>query len=512
MVLTINSIYTKIILAGLFFSALFIICAGSSNADALSNAKNTISTSRPSASTPLSANAAAATQVSVFDNKSRFLASDSAKLIETSTGKIADAATNVASQSSALTTVYFSEALTGAAGAEVLYVPITAMHTVQFSTTSYALTLNDDIVLTFPALSTGDANNAASPSASTFQFNSVVAGTGGRDNVKVFDDAGEITAGVTITQTAPSAGNGGKININIDAGAGTIAIGSVIKIYLGCSSATSASCSTQVPRIINPTKTAAAGTADSWKVNIDVQESAASNASRDIATVAIGTIESVTIRATVDPTLSFTLTGIANATAMNTGNSGCSDNETTNSGIASEVNDVNLGILANTPGADTKVGNISAQRINISTNGANGFALTATASSSLLAPETGFFLNANTTSASFPSDSTDFFGLHVCGNDVDTSWVEGTPGGGADCDTHISGSAATECEYAWPSVNASPSTSALSIASDTVGPIGSGTGETGDGIISISYAAGTDATVPPGSYRSIITYVATPAF
>jgi len=491
-------IFTVCILLGSFLIVKHVY------ADTLTNAKNTLTTSRPSASSPLSANLGATdANAAVFDNGSFFLASDSAKVIRTSTLGIIDSATNVSSQSAALTTVYFGEAAGTAAqaGTDVLFVPITAMHTIQF-TVIQAIPVNGNIIITFPTLTSGDADNDASPSATTFQFNNLVTGTGGRDNIDTFDDSSDISANVTITETEPSAGVGGSLSFNLDSG--TIAAGSVVKIYLGCTSSTSSSCSTQIPRIINPTKSAAAGTADVWKMSIQTQDDG--DVDLDNATVAVGTIESVTVRATVDPTLSFTITGIPNATAVNNGNStGCSQTETTNAGIDASATEVNLGLLANTPAADAKVGNIAAQRINISTNGANGYTLTATSSGTLINPATGFFLESSTTPAAFPGDGSDWFGIHACGLDVDAAtWVEG--GSGTACDTEPNGSTATECFYGWPT-----QTSAITLASDTTGPIGNSV-VAGNGITSVSYAAATDALIPPGEYRTIVTYVATPAF
>ena len=49
------------------------------------------------------------------------------------------------------------------------------------------------------------------------------------------------------------------------------------------------------------------------------------------------------------------------------------------------------------------------------------------------------------------------------------------------------------------------------IAQDTTGPIGNGV-PAGNGLVSVSYAAAQDVTLPPGEYQTVITYVATPSF
>lgn len=467
------------------------------HAATLAGAKDTITTSRPSPSTPLSANAASgAYQVSVYDNGSRFLASDSAKLIRGST--LIDSAITIASQSAALTSVYFSDALgaAGQNGTDVLFFPVTAMHTIEFTVINTVPT-NGDIVITFPTLSANDADNDASPSATTFQFNNLVTGTGGRDNIDVYDDTTDISANVTITETEPSAGNPGVISINVDSG--TIAAGSVVKIYLGCTASTSSSCTTQAPRIINPTKTATAGTADIWKIKIATKDS--SGIVLDDATVAIGTIETVEVRATVDASLSFSISGVSNGSAVNSGNTtGCTATETTNAGITPTATVVNLGTLANTPSTtNTKISNIAAQLITITTNAANGYTLTATSSGKLQNYQSGFEIASNTTPQEFPSGS-HFFGINACGLDVNTStW------GSASCNSYITGSS-SPCKYGWPTP-----TTAITLASDSTGPVGN-TITSGNGLISVRYAAGVDARVPSGEYQTAITYVATPTF
>lgn len=488
------------LLVGIF---LLLILPSKTFAASLTGAKDTITTSRPSPSSPLSANAASGDAlVSIFNNGSRYLASDSAKLKRTSTVADVDPATIVASQSAALTTVYFGETLgaAGLAGIDVLFVPITAMHTIQFTTVN-ALPANSDIVLTFPTLTAGDSDDDASPSATTFQFNNLVSGTGGRDNIDVFDDSTDISANVTITETEPSSGAPGILLFNLDSG--TIAGGSVVKIYLGCSASTSSSCSAQVPRIINPTKAAAAGTGDRWKINIQTEDN--NDVALDTATVAVATIESVQVFATVDPTLTFTIAGISNGTAANNGNTtGCGNTETTNSGISATATVVNMGIVANTPTSiDTKVSNIAAQLLTVTTNGSGGYALTATSSGPLRNPGSGFDITSSTTPAVFPN-GTPWFGIHPCGLDVTAAtWSTGSD---QSCNTYITGSTGDICKYGWPT-----QTTALSLASDTTGPIGNSIAA-GNGLVSVEYAAGVDVTVPAGVYQSIVTYVATATF
>lgn len=480
-------ILLKLALPVVIFVGILLV-APNTHAASLSSLSDTITTSRTSPSSPLSATAASgSTNVSIYDNKSRFLASDSAKIITTATGVFVGNAVTVASQSAALTKVFFVGATSAGANADaqVLMTAISAMHTLQFRVPN-SVPASGKIVLRYPTLATGDANNAASPSATTFQLNTVVTGTGGRDLVKAFDDSTDITANVTITSSNPSAGTSPTITLTLD-GSTTIAADSVVKVYLGCSTATSSSCSVQSPKIINPTKTAAAGTGDSWVLSIVTQDSGSIDI--DTGRTAIATIESVQVYANVDPTLNFSITGIGNATAINTGNAtGCTNTETTNSGVAATSTVIDLGTL------NLARINIAAQRINITTNAVNGYALTATSSGSLINPSTGFNLQDDPTlPGTALTAGTTQYGFHACGLDVNgTNWGTGATGGG------------TGALYAWPTA-----TAGLTLASDSTGPI---TGSGGNGITSVGYAATIDANVPAGTYQTVVTYVATATF
>src|SRR3989344_8094911 len=128
----------KRILAALFFIFAFtLLFSKKTFAADLVNVKDTITTSRPSASSPLSADVSSGdSDAAIFNNGSFFLASDSAQIINGTTGDLVDTSTIVASQSSDMLTVYFGETVGNNAGAgvDVLAVPITALHTIQFTT------------------------------------------------------------------------------------------------------------------------------------------------------------------------------------------------------------------------------------------------------------------------------------------------------------------------------------------------------------------------------------------
>lgn len=472
---------------------IFFAITGKIEAASLTGASDTLSTSRPSPSSPLSANASSSDgSLTIFDNASRYLASDSGILIQKGTTNIIKTGIPIASQSSTLTSVYLAGTVgAGAgAGADVLMVPITAMHTVQF-TAATTIPIGGTIVIGFP----GSANNTASPSASTFAFNNLSTG-----NIKANFSAG--TGACTFSVSAPT--------ITCTVGTGAVNAGTTVTILIGCSSNAGASCSTQVPTLINPTKgNQTAGSADVWKITIRTTDGASD---LDSSTVSVGTIESVTVRANIDPSLTFTISGVNNATAVNNGNAtGCLQTETTNTGINATATEVNLGTLSNSPTAtDTKVGNIAAQLITVSTNAANGYALTATSSGHLRNPSTGYFLSDAILPQAFPASGANFFGFHACGldtynSDIGTTFWNTTASNTA-CNSYISGSTGNICKYGWPTTS-----SQILMASDTTGPIGNSL-VAGNGLTSVSYAAGADAGVPPGQYSTVVTYVATPAF
>src|SRR5690606_9365897 len=99
-------------------------------------------------------------------------------------------------------------------GADVLLFPITAMHHIRF-TIATAIPTDGEILISFPALLAGDANNEASPSASTFQFNNMDTDAG--TLIKIVDDGTDITSDTTLTATNPAGGGDSpEILITID--------------------------------------------------------------------------------------------------------------------------------------------------------------------------------------------------------------------------------------------------------------------------------------------------------
>lgn len=445
----------------------------------LSLVKDTITSSRPSASTPLqTALSATDTQATVFDNLSRFIASDSARLMQGTPQDMIVASMSAANTpASGQRIVYFTGAIAEAHTAgSVIRTPVTAKHTISFSTT--ALPASGKVQITFPV---GDTADQSSPSATGFSFNGLSQGGGIATNI--------YAQGITVnaaTGCQPTASTGTiecTLSSAFAGGAVTITVG-----YL-------------TPALVNPTKTAAAGTADTWAVIIKTLDN--NSVLLDSVRVKIGTIDSVEVYATVDPTFSFTIAGKTTGAAVNVGNTtGCTTTETINTGISSSPTDVNLGTL-------TAAGvNVSSQLLTITTNGAGGYVLTATSGGHLLNPETGYWINdaqqtptANDTPAPVEiSTGTTAFGIRPCGLDVTAAtWSDG------DQNCVTAGTPGT-CQYANPST-----TFYYTLAQDATGPIDNSVAA-GNGLVTVEYAATISGVVPAGFYRTYLTYVATPTF
>jgi len=480
-------ILSRLFFIGISLFLFLLISRQTVSAATLGSVSDTITTSRPSASAPLVFDQAAATQsATVVDNKSIYLASDSA-LFMPDTGETMTVGVNLASESASVNSqrvLYFTSNITNAhhKGDDV-QVPITALHVIKFTTQS-VIPVNGKITLTFPALTSGDANNAASPSATTFQMNGLASG-----QIKIASGTSDVSGNFTITVNNPSSGT--SPTVVLSANTTTIAAGTVIKIFLGCSAIdANPNCTTQVPRIINPTKTATAGTADTWSINITTTD--VSNAvDLDTGKAKIGTIESVSVSANIDPSFTFTIAGIADNTDLNSSSyCGAShEKDTTNTGISPTATDVNLGTVNST------ASNSAAQLITIASNAVSGYSLTATSSGHFINPSSGSFLpNAQ-------GDPT--------ANDtpVPLSMTVGTPSYGITaCDA--GGKVATGT---W-GVNgdlrfANPSSAYLyTLVNSSAQPVSGG-----DKIV-IIYRANVSTQTPAGIYRTVETYVATPIF
>lgn len=435
----------------------------------LTNVSDQVSTSRPSPSSVITGQFPGG--VAIGNNGSRFLASDSAKLLNLSTGAVAQTH-NVSFQSSDLLNLYFTSNPSALpSGTHVATAPITAMHTIKFTTVS-TIPAGGDIVISFEGL----GNSTASPSATTFAFN-----------------------GLTSSQIAVNNATCGTWNVTApDITCTTSSIvnpGTTITFLIGCTSQSGGNCTARAPRLINPTKSANAGTADLWKVDVTTRDGSDAELDKGIAT--IGVIDAVEVQAEVDPTLTFTITGVSNGTALSSLASGCAD--TVNTGSNSTSTLVDLGILSN---GQIK---LAAQELSVSTNASGGYVISATTSGQFINPSTGYFirgLNGNTAltnndtpaPATFGASGTEGFGISPCGSRVNTTlW-------GSGATAFSSGS-----KYSNP-YNSGTNSYYATLASFT----GSSGVSLDDTVV--RYAATVSGTTPAGIYRNNITYVATATF
>jgi hypothetical protein len=478
------------------FSFIFILLIGFSfvqkiNAASLSGVSDKITTSRPSASASLQVDQAANdTSVSVVDNGSIYLASDSA-ILQTDTGQSQSVAI-VASMSGQVAgtpntrTVYFNGGVTNThhKGTAVL-VNITATHVIQF-TTAGAIPNGGKIVITFP----GAAANTASPSATAFSFNNLQNSAVKCYPVSACNGISIAAPSITLTTNALQSG------------------GTTIYVLIGCTAQSTGTCTTFAPALINPTKSAVAGTADTWKLTINTTDSGGGII--DSSKTIIGTVESVQVQASIEPTLTFTIAGLANATGYGAGGTGVTQcgTEASNSGIDSTATTVNLGILIS-----TQI-NKAGQTLTVTTNASQGYAITATSSGHFINAATGIWLadanvgnpaNNNSLSANDTpvpaaiTAGTPAFGISPCGPDVPTS----SPNWGGTGQTVAAGALFSN---PW---NTGTNGFYATIASYTGGAV---SGNLTHGTTVIRYAATPAGNTPAGTYSTVLTYVATPTF
>jgi len=462
---------------------------GAQKALALSlvNSSITLSTSRPSPSSPLNLAVdplpIGSSTVTVFNNVSTFLASDSAKFFKNAA--FSENAT-VATTSADKLTAYF----TGTTGvvqnkASVLAVPITAMHTVSF-TPQTAIPIGGKIIISYPVSNNfaGSDLNQASPSANTWMFNGLAQAT----DVQMKPSAGTSTCAWVITG-ATNGSNNQTPTLTCTVATAAISAGTVVNVYIGCTAATYASCTTQKPLLINPTNTSLRGTASIKNVQIVTQD--ASTNILDSASLKAGNIESVFVVAHVDPTFTFVIDGVAASTDMHqAGTCGATyANISTNSSYASTPTEVNLGTI-------TAAGNTyAAQKMTLTSNTGVGYAITATSSGFLLNPPNGsYIVNAQG---------------NVTANNTPIPAIISTAGGGGygitPCDANSRVNASTWGRATPLFANSSPN------FYYTLVDYGGSPAQAGDVIYSI-YGARAGNTTPPGDYWQILTYTASVTF
>lgn len=480
----------KFLLTATLFLSFLLLSPEAVKADTLTNAKDTISNSRPSAISTIGVGASSGTTKLILANmttspfsQARYIASDSALLLG-APGSLE--VINIASMSaiSGTTAALYTTAATTQnhnIGSTVMMAS-TAQHVISFRTVQ-PVDSGGKISIYFPV---GNSTNTNYPSFNGFSFNQLTTGNA----TSYLSASGATCSSWTVTPAS------GLIQCTLGAAINTP---TTITINIGLASTS--------PVLINPAKTNTVGSQDAWTITLKTIDSAGTE--KDSAKIRIATIEAVEVYATVDPYINFTIAGINNGANYNTNNAGCTMSGTTNSGFDSSANQVNLGVL----GAAQI--NTAAQLLTVATNANNGYTLTATSSGHLVDNAIGYWIadvqttptDHNTPDPVAIDSGTTGFGIHPCGEDANTASPDWS--GSADQTCVIdSGVPSTECLFANPSP-----TFYYTLATDTTGPIGSGSVDgVNDGKTTVVYAATISNVVPAGTYHTTITYVATATF
>lgn len=483
-------VINRVILVSTLSLSFFFV--SSNPAHALVSIKDTISTSRPSAASPLSAAALTTdSTLSIYNNGSRFLASDSAKIMRGNGVQIV-APFTIASQSAALTTLNLTAALGTAAQqySDVVVTNVTATHTVAFQV-EQAIPIGGHIRITFP----GAGLSTASPSATEFSFNGLATGGGAFNGSTVHVMTNNVTCGTSSTIVAPY--------LDCVTTTAIVSAGTTVTFLIGCTAQTAGVCTTFSPKLINPTKTpgSTAGEADTYRLTIQTQD--ASAVPLETGSTRIANVEAVQVYATVEPSLTFTITGLTSAdnNATVATSTYCGSETSVNTGIDSTATVVNMGVLTN-----GQV-NRSAQKLRVDTNSASGYAITATSSGKLLDSGTGWFitdansanstgLTANNTPApAVITAGTPAYGISPCGIHVPTV----TPNWGG---TNVTTTTGARFSNPW---NTSTNGFYATIASYTGGAVS-------NAVTVVRYGATVSSTTPAGTYISSLNYVATATF
>ena len=355
-----------------------------------------------------------------------------------------------------------------------------AMHTISFTTTQ-TIPTNGRILISFPALINNDVNNSASASASTFQLNGL---TGLQ--IKITEGNADLTATTTIS-TTNSTGAGSSPSISITNNGSSIAANTVITVYLGCTQTNGVTCTNTQATVINPGKTNASGISDIWKISVITYDNTSNRL--ESAIIQIATDDTVNIKATILPFMSFIIAGLPDGTTINSpGYCGpLHEPLTTNAGIAANATSVGLGILI------SQQPHYAAQTLTLFSNGLSGYAIVATGSGNMKGVSSGYII-PNTqgapTSANIPAPLplnivNESFGIHACDTrgKVNTSFWGTSP---------IKFANPSQFYYTLALSNYTPSVN-------------------GDTIV-IVYGMNVIDKTPGGFYETTLTYIATPLF
>ncbi len=427
-----RSAVSKVLLLTLIVFSFGLSQSEADAAGSLTLVKDTLTNNRPSVATSItSAITTGDTTITVASTQG-IVQGDSVVLKDGALTEIRVVAA-VASSTQLVLTIGTTNSYTTAGS---VYLKITSKHTLNLTTRS-GVSAGKFIVYIPADTSPSDTI----PAAGGFDFNQIAA-----------SDI-SLTGGTAGTVTTSASGNNLIFTIPFT---GTISSSTAVTITIGNNG-----------KLLNPTKTATSGTADTYTVKVD-ETDGASNVI-DTSSLKIGTIESVVVSATVAPSLTFTINGVA------AGANGLAYN----SDITSTSDSVPFGTL--TPNATSTI----EQYINISTNSDSGYVVTAQQDGSMRKTN-GTAIADFDSSAPHENESTTGFG-YTLANKV-----------GNDAAFHYNDSGHTF--------------NSKGFSSTTPFPIMSSTGPVNGNQVYVGYRVKVSSTQAAGNYQNLITYIATPSY
>jgi hypothetical protein len=392
--------------------------------------KDTLSNSRPSVSTTLGAGVTAGDTAITLASSTGILAGD----VITLAGGTPENLT-VATVTDATHVATTTAAANAHSNATAVYDKQTSVHTFSFTTRSAVA--SGSFLITFPVAGSNQ-NDGVPDAVHQYDFNSL-AGT----DVSVTG----FTAGTkTITASA------GTVSIAFSS---SIAASTAITITVGSTN-----------KLLNPQKSASAGTADIDAIRVDEKDA---NGVVDTSSVDVGIIESELITVSVSPTLSFTIAGVA---------SGQTAFGATNTNVTTTATTVPFGSIS------TATPYYAAQDLTVSTNAVSGYTVTGF--------EDGALRKTNGTTI------TDFSTTPGDNNGNDGFGYSGRSTSGTDCSVVY---------------NTSGSFYSRGFGtSGTPGGVMTNAGPVSGSVCRVIYRVRVPATQAPGDYQNVVTYIATPSY
>jgi len=338
----------------------------------------------------------------------------------------------------------------------------TSNHTIQF-TLGEALDAGESITVTFPvgfATTTGLDFNDFDLATGTITGDETLGNTASGD-----------TWGATTTGTGA-----GTTTITFTSGSRTIATNTVVYIQIGNNATAGAAGDSYIQ---NPTKSAAAGTADVYTVSI-----AGTNPNSGNMLIAI--VEGVAVSVTIDESLSFAVTSTLNAD--------CDTKFSTLAGPDSTASTVPFGTVTS---ANTFYH--ACQDLSVSTNASSGYAVT-TQTNTSLKTGAGVLINNGICDGTCTETATDTWG---------TATNNGFAYSATGTDSAFAG---TATDYRTFACTGATTTDCLPGGGETAQNIMTNSAPVNNSTATIEYKLSFSGTQAAGTYSNTVTFIATPTF